>query len=123
MPCCRTLAYSAVLVTALVGCSQPGGGAFCEQAEFFRSRSVRDVDQHAEDRAPGAYLDALVSLRDLASGTLKADLDVLVAYEQNYDPLSGDQHHSINVDRAGQRVGSAIEQRCALQLPNVRGDS
>lgn len=112
-----------MLVAVVVGCSQPGGGEFCEQAEFFGSRSVRDVDEHAEDRSPDAYLDALVNLRDLASGTLRADLDVLVAYEQNYDPLNSDQQHSIDVDRAGKRVGSAIEQRCALQLPNVRSDS
>ena len=33
------------------------------------------------------------------------------------------QSTSVEVSRAGERVGSAIEQRCDLQLPYVRSDS
>lgn len=124
MPRYNRLAIGAVLAVGLVACGQPDSGAFCEQAEFFASRSIRDIDHHhTGDHFAAAYLDALVRLRDLAPANLRADLDVLVAYEQSYDPSHGDQPHS-GVNRAeatsaGQRTGSAIELRCDLQLPNV----
>lgn len=120
---CHRLALFTVCVIGPLGCSQPDSSAFCEQAEFFASRSVRDIDSHTEDQSVGGYLDALVSLRDLAPDALRADLDVLVAYEQSYDPAHGEESSSVEVTRAGERVGSAIEQRCDLQLPYVRGDS
>ena len=98
--------------------------AFCEQAEFFASRSVRDIDNHtSENQSATAFLDALTNLRDLAPSSLRADLDLLVAYEQSYDPADGEESPSVEVSRAGERVGSAIEQRCDLQLPYVRSDS
>lgn len=119
------LTICAVLAVGLVACGQPGSGAFCEQAEFFASRSTRDIDHHhTGGQSAAAYLDALVRLRDLAPANLRADLDVLVAYEQSYDPSHGDQPHGDGVNgaeatSAGQRAGSAIELRCDLQLPNV----
>lgn len=80
---------------------------------------MRDIDHHhADDRSADAYLDALVRLRDLVPANLRADVDVLVAYEQSYDPARGDEPRSAEVTRAGERVGSAIELRCDLQLPN-----
>ena len=98
--------------------------AFCEQAEFFASRSVRDIDNHtSENQSATAFLDALTNLRDLAPSSLRADLDLLVAYEQSYDPANGEESTSVEVTRAGERVGSAIEQRCDLQLPFVGSDS
>ncbi len=107
--------------------SEPGGevtdSAFCEQAEFFAARSVRDTDNHTSDNPSQSgtpFLDALANLRDLAPASLRADLDLLVAYEQNYDPADGEESTSVEVARAGERVGSAIEQRCDLQLPFVR---
>ena len=110
-----------MFAVGLVACGQPDSSAFCGQAEFFASRSVRDIDHHhTEDRSTAAYLDALVRLRDLAPVTLRADLDVLVAYEQSYDLARGSQTPSVEVTRAGERVGSAIELRCDLQLPTVR---
>ena len=65
----------------------------------------------------------LTNLRDLAPSSLRADLDLLVAYEQSYDPANGEESTSVEVTRAGERVGSAIEQRCDLQLPYVGSDS
>ncbi len=112
-----------------VGPGEPGTTsehAFCEQAEFFASRSVRDNDNHTSEiqsQSGTASLDALTKLRDLAPASLRADLDLLVAYEQSYDPANEEQPTSVEVSRAGERVGSAIEQRCDLQLPYVRSDS
>ena len=85
---------------------------------------MRDIDHHREDRSAAAHLDALMRLRDLAPANLRADLDVLVAHEQSHDPVRGNQLRGNrprrdDVTRAGQRVGSAIELRCDLQLPNV----
>ena len=108
-----------MFAVGLVGCGQPDSGAFCERAEFFASRSVRDIDHHTEDRSAVGYLDALTALRDLAPANLRADFDVLVSHEQNHDPARGDQPRSVEVTSAGERVGSAIELRCDLQLPNV----
>ncbi len=79
MPRCSALIRFALLMAVIFGCSQSGGGAFCEQAEFFQSRSVRDANYHTEDRSVDAYLNALTSLRDIASGTLRDDLDILIA--------------------------------------------
>ena len=104
--------------------SQPDDSAFCEQAEFFASRSVRDIDNHTSEyqsQSGTPFLDALANLRDLAPSSLRADLDLLVAYEQSYDPANGEESTSVEVTRAGERVGSAIEQLCDLQLPFVRG--
>ena len=121
---CSRLALFAVFASGLVGCSQPDNGAFCEQAEFFAARSVRDIDNHtSENQSATAFLDALADLRDLAPSSLRADLSLLVDYEQSYDPADGEQSPSVEVSRAGERVGSAIEQRCDLQLPYVRSDS
>ena len=123
---CSRLALFAVFVSGLVGCNQPDDSAFCEQAEFFASRSVRDNDNHTSEnqsQSGTASLDALTKLRDLAPASLRADLDLLVAYEQSYDPANEEQPTSVEVSRAGERVGSAIEQRCDLQLPYVRSDS
>ena len=39
---------------------------------------------------------------------LRADLDVLVAYEQSYDPARGDQPRGVEVTRAGERVASRV---------------
>jgi len=120
------LASCAVLAVGLVACGQPDSGAFCEQAEFFASRSIRDIDHHHPGgHSAAAYLDALVRLRDLAPANLRADLDVLVAYDPSHgDPSHGDPSHGDGVNgaeatSAGQRAGSAIELRCDLQLPNV----
>ena len=44
---------------------------------------------------------------------------MLTASEQSYDPANGEESTSVEVTRAGERVGSAIEQRCDLQLPYV----
>ena len=123
---CSRLALFAVFVSGLVGCNQPDDSAFCEQAEFFASRSVRDNDNHTSEnqsQSGTASLDALTKLRDLAPASLRADLDLLVAYEQSYDPANEEQPTSVEVSRAGERVGSAIEQHCDLQLPYVRSDS
>ena len=123
---CSRLALFAVFASGLVGCSQPDDRAFCEQAEFFAARSVRDIDNHTSENQSQSgtpYLYALANLRDLAPSSLRADLDLLVAYEQSYDPADGEQSTSVEVVRAGERVGSAIEQRCDLQLPYVRSDS
>ena len=105
---------------------EPDNRAFCEQAEFFASRSVRDIDNHTSEyrsQSGTASLDALTNLRDLAPASLRSDLNVLIAYEQSYDPANGEQPTSVEVSRAGERAGSAIEQRCDLQLPYVRSDS
>ena len=116
------LALLAVFAIGSTGCGQPVDPAFCEQAEFFASRSVRDLDHHAREyESASTYLDALKNLRDLAPESLQADLEVLVNDEQVYDPSGEDQSTSAEVTRAGQRVGAAIEQRCDLQLPHVRG--
>lgn len=64
-------------------------------------------------------LDALVTLRDLTPANLRTDLDVLVSYEQSYVAAVGDQYLGVEATRAGERVGSAIELRCDLQLPYV----
>ena len=48
---------------------------------------------------------------------------MLTAYEQSYDPANGEQSTSVEVTRAGERAGSALEQRCDLQLPYPRSDS
>ena len=121
---CSRLALFAVFTSGLVGCSQPDNRAFCEQAEFFESRSVRDIDNHtSENQSATAFLDALTNLRNLAPESLRADLDLLVAYEQSYDPADGEQSTSVEVTRAGERVGSAMEQHCDLQLPYVGSDN
>ena len=87
---------------------------------------MRDIDNHTSEyqsQSGTASLDALTNLRDLAPASLRSDLNVLIAYEQSYNPTDGEQPTSVEVTRAGERAGSAIEQRCDLQLPYVRSDS
>jgi hypothetical protein len=116
----RAVAPVAVLAAAAVACTNTAAGsAFCEQAEFFASRSVRDIDP-AADRSSAAYLDALTSLRDLAPTDLRDDLGVLVDYEQSYDPDTAPERVPDDYARAGERVARAIEDRCDLQLPGIR---
>ena len=52
-----------------------------------------------------------------------ADLNVLTASEQSYDPANGEKSTSVEVTRAGERAGSTLEQRFDLQLPYLRSDS
>ena len=113
----RAVAAAVVLVVASAACAN--SSAFCEQAKFFASRSVRDIDPE-EDRSSTAYLDALAKLRDLAPTDLREDLGVLVDYEQSYDPDTAPEGVPEDYAKAGARVGEAIEERCDLQLPGVR---
>ena len=103
------------LLTVLVACS---GSAFCEQAQFFASRSIRDADAD-DDRSDAVYLAALTKLRDLAPANLRADLGLLVAFERDLN--SGSETEDAAVAAAGVRVGAAIEASCRVQLPGVRG--
>ncbi len=107
------------LLTVLVACSDTATDSeFCEQAQFFASRSIRDADAD-EDRSDAGYLAALTKLRDLAPANLRADLDFLVASERDLNAES--ETEDAAVAAAGVRVGAAIEASCRVQLPGVRG--
>ena len=113
----------AVLLALLVACADNTAtdSEFCEQAQFFASRSVRDADS-GEDRSDAGYLAALTKLRDLAPANLRADLDLLVAFEQSFDPSIEGESDDAAVALAGVRVGAAIELSCRVELSGV-GDA
>lgn len=108
------------LLAVIVACSDTTTDSeFCEQAEFFASRGVRDADPY-QDRSDAGYLASLTKLRDLAPASLRADLDLLVASERDLNAES--ETEDAAVASAGVRVGKAIEAHCRLQLPGVRGE-
>lgn len=108
------------LLTLLIGCSDTApDGEFCEQAQFFASRSIRDADSD-EDRSDTGYLVALTRLRDLAPANLRSDLDLLVAYERDLNAEG--KTEDVAVASAGVRVGRFIELHCRVQLPGVQGE-
>lgn len=108
------------LLTLLVACGDEATDSqFCEQAQYFASRSIRDADV-VEDRSDAGYLAALTELRDRAPASLRADLDLLVASERDRNAES--ETEDAAVVSAGVRVGKAIEAQCRLQLPGVRGE-
>jgi len=110
---------NALRSAVLVACSDTATDSeFCEQAQFFASRSIRDADTD-EDRSNAGYLAALTKLRDLAPANQHADLDLLVAFEQNLDTER--ETEDAAVAAAGDRVGAAIEASCRVQLPGVQG--
>ncbi len=113
----------AVALVLLVACvdTTATDSEFCKQAQFFASRSIRDTDP-SEDRSEAGYLVALTNLRDLAPANLHADLDLLVAYEQDFDPNTKGETDDAAVALAGVRVGAAIELSCRLELPSVGDD-
>ena len=107
------------LLTVLVACSDTATDSeFCEQAQFFASRSIRDADAD-DDRSDAVYLAALTKLHDLAPANLRADLGLLVAFERDLNSES--ETEDAAVAAAGVRVGAAIEASCRVQLPGVRG--
>ena len=113
-------ALLSILLAACAG-NNTTDSEFCEQAKFFASRSVRDADS-GEDRSDAGYLAALTKLRDLAPANLRADFDLLVAFEQSFDPSTEGESDDAAVALAGVRVGAAIELSCRVELPGVGDD-